>query len=382
MLNPTPTCKCWPLSFHYFFYFTLLGTILPYLGLYLSSLNFSPAQIGELMAVFLLTKVVAPNVWGVLSDRTGRPIFWVRIATFMAVVLSIGLIALQTYWGIFAVLLVFSFFWHASLPQFESYTFKQLGPQKHRYGQIRLWGSIGFIVAVVVLGWLFEHFGVGILPWVISSLLLIVWATTFLVKDQSFAQDTSEINEKFFAILKRPEVLGILIVSFLVQVSHGVYYSFFTIQMTDLGVSKTVTAWLWALGVIAEIAVFWWMAKLFAAFSVRSLVLMAIALTVLRWTITGQLDHSLSWIVFAQLLHAASFGLFHASAIYLIDRYFTGSHHGKGQALFAASSHGLGGAVGMLIAGYAWQAGGAELSYALMALAALLAGVIAWRTLR
>lgn len=382
MLNPTQTCKCWPLSFHYFFYFTLLGTILPYLGLYLSSLDFTAAQIGELMAVFLLTKVVAPNVWGVLADRTGRPIFWVRIATFVALVLSIGLIALQTYWGIFAVLLAFSFFWHASLPQFESYTFRQLGMQKHRYGQIRLWGSIGFIVAVVMLGWLFEHFGVGSLPWVISSLLLIVWGTTFLVQDQQLGHYTSEVDERFFSILKRPEVLGILVVSFLVQVSHGVYYSFFTIQMTELGVSKTVTAWLWALGVMAEIAVFWWMAKLFAVFRVRSLVLIAIVLTFLRWAITGQLDHSLSWIVFAQILHAASFGLFHASAIYLIDRYFTGSHHGKGQALFAASSHGLGGAVGMLVAGYTWQAGGAELSYAFMALAALLAGVIAWRTIR
>jgi PPP family 3-phenylpropionic acid transporter len=149
--------------------------------------------------------------------------------------------------------------------------------------------------------------------------------------------------------------------------------------MIELGVSKTLTAWLWALGVVAEIAVFWWMASLFKQFSIRHLILIAIALTVLRWTITGQLDQYLGWILFAQLLHAASFGLFHASAIHLIDRYFTGAHHGKGQALFAASSHGLGGAVGMFIAGYAWQAGGAELSYAMTALFASFALLIAWR---
>lgn len=182
--------------------------------------------------------------------------------------------------------------------------------------------------------------------------------------------------------MKRPEVIAILLVSFLVQVSHGVYYSFFSIQMTELGVSKEVIAWLWALGVFAEIGIFLAMSRLFQRFSVRNLILFALVLTVIRWAMTGNLADSMFWIVIAQTLHAASFGLFHACAIYLIDQYFTGRHHGKGQALFAATSHGLGGAVGMLIAGYAWQAGGAQLSYGIMMAAALLAAVIAWRKLR
>ncbi|BBP46424.1 MFS metabolite transporter [Thiosulfatimonas sediminis] len=376
MMQP---CRCWPLSFHYFFYFSLLGTILPYLGLYLSGLAFTPVQIGELLAIFMLTKVIAPNVWGVLADRSGQPIFWVRIATFTALVLSIGLIVFQTFWALFWVLLLFSFFWHASLPQFESYTFKQLGAAKHRYGQIRLWGSIGFIAAVVAFGSLFENFGIALLPWILSGLLLIVWGSTYLVQEQRVHAEPTPLNDRFLALVRRPEVLGLLLVSFLLQASHGVYYSFFTIQMTELGLNKTLIAWLWALGVIAEIAVFWWMASLFQRFKVRQLILLAIILTIIRWSLTGQLDHYLGWIVVAQLLHAASFGLFHAGAIYLIDQYFTGSHHGKGQALFAASSHGLGGAVGMLIAGYAWQAGGAPLSYGLMSGFALLALLIAWR---
>ncbi|WP_130537037.1 MFS transporter [Thiomicrorhabdus indica] len=367
------------LSAFYFFYFTLLGAFLPYLGVYLSSLSFSPAEIGQLMAVLMITKVIAPNIWGIFSDSTGRPVFWVRLALLFATLGATGLVISQSYWGIFVTLLLLSFFWHASLPQFESYTFKTLGSQKHRYGQIRLWGSIGFIAAVLLLGQWFDNAGLENFPWVIVGMFVVVLLSSFLSRDQQFETHTSGFEENFLSIVKRPEVLALLSVSFLVQVSHGVYYSFFTIQMTELGVSKTVTAWLWALGVIAEIAVFWWMAKLFQRFSVRGLILLAIALTVLRWGITGWLETSFAWIVFAQVLHAASFGLFHACAIYLIDQYFTGRHHGKGQALFAASSHGLGGALGMLIAGYAWQAGGASLSYSLMAFSAMLAGFIAWR---
>lgn len=372
-------CQCWPLSTHYFLYFSLLGTILPYLALYLSSLDFTPVEIGQLMAVMMLTKVIAPNIWGIISDRSGRPIHWVRIATFLALLFAAGLVLFDSFWLILLTLLLFSFFWHASLPQFESYTFRKLAAEKHRYGQIRLWGSIGFIGAVLLFGWLFELYSVELFPIVMSSLLLLVWGSSFLVKDQRFVATENFSSENFLQILRRPEVVAILIVSFLVQLSHGVYYSFFTIQMTELGVSKTLIAWLWALGVIAEIAVFWWMAKLFLRFNIRHLILIAIALTVVRWAITGQLDHYLGWILFAQLLHAASFGLFHASAIHLIDQYFTGSHHGKGQAVFAASSHGLGGAVGMFMAGYAWQTGGAELSYGMTALFALVALLIAWR---
>ena len=380
--NSVNNCKCWPLSTHYFLYFAILGTILPYMALYFQSLNFTPVEIGQLMAALMLTKVVAPNIWGIFSDRTGRPIFWVRLATFFALLFSAGLLLFQSYWGLLITLLFFSFFWHSSLPQFESYTFKQLALQKHRYGQIRLWGSIGFICAVLVFGWFFDQFGIAALPWVMSLSLLLVWGSTFLVKDQKQAHHEQGDYPQFLLIVRRPEVFALLIVSFLVQVSHGVYYSFFSIQMTDLGVSKTLTAWLWALGVIAEIAVFWWMAKLFQNFRLSHLILLAIGLTVIRWLITGNLDSSMSWIVFAQLLHAASFGLFHATAIHLIDDYFTGVHHGKGQALFAASSHGLGGAVGMFIAGYAWQFGGATISYALMAIFAAIAFLIAWRWVR
>lgn len=377
--STNPSYKCWPLSFHYFFYFTLLGAILPYLGVYLNSLNFSPAEIGELMAVLMITKVIAPNIWGIFSDSTGRPIFWVRLALLFATLGATGLVMSQSYWGIFVTLLLLSFFWHASLPQFESYTFKTLGVQKHRYGQIRLWGSIGFIAAVLLLGQWFENNGLQDFPWVIVGLFVVVLFSSFLSKDKQFPIHSESTEDHFLKIVKRPEVFALLLVSFLVQVSHGVYYSFFTIQMTELGVSKTLTAWLWALGVIAEIAVFWWMSQIFQRFQVRHLILLAIGLTVVRWWMTGWLENELIWIALAQLLHAASFGLFHASAIYLIDQYFSGRHHGKGQALFAASSHGLGGALGMLIAGYAWQVGGATLSYGLMVLAATFAGIIAWR---
>ncbi len=366
------------LSVHYFLYFSVLGALLPYLGLYLQSLNFSPIEIGQLLAALLLTKIFAPNVWGWLADRNGKTIHWVRVATGLTLLTSIGLVVFESYWGLMLTILLFSFFWHASLPQFESYTFGCLGDEKHRYGDIRLWGSIGFIAAVVLIGWQIEVFSVSVLPWDLLILLALVWLSAYLVKDGKRHHE-SESSVGFLEILKRPEVISLLIVSFLVQLSHGVYYGFFTIQLNDLGYDKTTIASLWALGVVAEVAVFFWMRKIFSHYNVRFLILLSLFLTFMRWLMTGTLDDSLWWMIVAQLLHAASFGLFHAAAIHLIDDYFTGKHHGKGQAIYAASSHGLGGALGMLMAGYAWAEGGALLGYGLSAFAVVVAFGIAWR---
>ncbi len=366
------------LSFHYLLYFGVLGTLIPYLGLYLQSLSFTPIEIGQLLAVMMFTKVIAPNIWGWLADHSGRSIFWVRLATALTAFASIGLVLFDSYWALFFTILVFSFFWHASLPQFESYTLNCLAEEKHRYGEIRLWGSIGFIVAVVAIGWQVEHYGVAYLPHDLLLLLIVVWASSYLVKDIKKTHEEGS-DGHFLEVLKRPEVFSLLLVSFLVQLSHGVYYAFYTIQLSDLGYSKTTISLLWALGVLAEIAVFFWMSRIFRAYPVRFLILLAIGLTFVRWLMIGYLADSLFWMLLAQLLHAASFGLFHAAAIYLIDQFFTGKNHGRGQAIFAASSHGLGGALGMLFAGYAWSAGDASLAYGLSAIMVLIAYLVAWK---
>ncbi|MDX1346802.1 MAG: MFS transporter [Thiomicrorhabdus chilensis] len=369
------------LSMHYFFYFAVLGALLPYLGLYFQSLAFTPVEIGQLMGVLLATKVIAPNLWGWLADRSGLSIKWVRLATGLTLVSGLGLLVFESFWPLLLTILFFSFFWHASLPQFESYTFGCLGDEKHRYGEIRLWGSVGFIFAVLAIGWQIEHFSVAWLPWDLLGLMLAVWLTAYLVSDGK-PKFHLEQSSGFGDILKQTKVWHLLVVAFLVQLSHGVYYAFFTIHLSELGYDKTTIAWLWALGVIAEIGVFFYMARLFKAYAVRLLILISVALTFIRWLMNAYLASSLEWMLIAQLLHAASFGLFHAAAIHLVDDYFRGRHHGKGQAIFAASSHGLGGAIGMLMAGYAWSFGHAQLAYGLSALFVAIAFVLAYRGVR
>ncbi|MDG4813361.1 MFS transporter [Hydrogenovibrio sp. 3SP14C1] len=364
------------LSSFYFFYFMLFGALIPYIGLYYQSLGFNAIQIGQLMAVFVGTKIVAPNVLGWLSDRTGETIRWLRWTAFLTLLFSFGLIYYHSFIGLLLTVFGFSFFFHAALPLFESYTFRSLSGVKERYGLVRLWGSVGFIVAVLWVGWQIDVFSIQTFPWLLCLLALIIWLATFWVKEQG-PMFKKESTSSFLNVVKQPWVASLLIVSVLIQFSHGTYYSFYSIFLSDYGYSKTTISWLWAVGVIAEIAVFFWMVPLFRIYSVKFLLMLSLALTLLRWVMIPLVPESLPLLLFAQTLHAASYGLFHAAAIYLIDHHFRGDNQSKGQAIYASASHGVGGALGMLIAGYAWHDGGAYLAFGISAISIILAIIIA-----
>ena len=138
----------WRLSGFYFLYFGALGALVPYWGLYLQDQGLTPLAIGELMAILTGTKLVAPNVWGWLADRTGAGMRLVRLACLLAALTFMAIFLARSFWTIAAVMFVASFFWNAALPQMEAITFNHLGPRANRYASVRLWGSIGFILTV------------------------------------------------------------------------------------------------------------------------------------------------------------------------------------------------------------------------------------------
>jgi len=143
----------WRLSGFYFLYFGLLGTLVPYWSLYLKDLGFSPFAIGVLMAVPQITKIGAPNLWGWLADRTGARLRIIRLGNLAAALAFLPVFWVDQVWSMAILLATFSFFWNAVLAQFEVITLRTLGDQAHRYSHVRLWGSLGFIGAVLLVGW-------------------------------------------------------------------------------------------------------------------------------------------------------------------------------------------------------------------------------------
>jgi len=366
----------WRLSSFYFFYFASVGALVPYWSLYLKDLGFSARDIGTLMALVMATKIVSPNVWGWIADHTGKRMLIVRLGCVLGAVAFAGVFLGDGYWWLVLVMLAFSFFWNATLPQFEATTFNYLGEQSHRYSGIRLWGSVGFIVAVAALGPVLDARGAAILPVILMALFVAMWLSSLLVPEQASGH-LPLTHEPLTRVLRRPEVLALLVVCFLVQASHGPYYTFYTLYLEDHGYSRSLIGQLWALGVVAEVGVFLLMHRWVPRFGLRRLLLASLALTALRWVLIGQFPELTPVMILAQLLHAASFGIYHAVAIQLIHRYFTGRNQGRGQALYSSVSFGAGGAVGSFASGLGWDSLGPAAVYLLAASMALLALAVA-----
>jgi len=368
----------WRLSSFYFFYFAALGSLLPYWGLYLQAQGFDATAIGSLMALIMFTKLVAPNVWGWLGDHLGQRMQIVRLASLISVLAFLGMYWVQGFWGIALVTLVYSFFWNASLPQLEVVTFSYLGKQVKRYSRLRLWGSVGFIIAVVLLGWMVDRLGISVILWAVLSMYIGVFLISLSVPEPAAVPHPSA-QGSLLGILKQPEILAFFVAVFLMQAGHGAYYAFYSIYLENHGYSKSVTGLLWGLGVFAEVLLFLFMHHLLKRWDAVAILLVSMLLASVRWLLIGYFPDTLWVLCFAQLLHAATFGSFHAAAIHLVHHYFQGRHKGRGQALYASLSFGAGGAVGSLSSGFMWQHWGAALTYTMAACASLLGAFVAWR---
>ncbi len=376
----SPRVPYWRLAGFYLFYFGTLGALIPYWSLYLAARGYGAREIGEVFAVMAATKLVAPNVWGWLGDRSGRRMAIVRLGALGAFLAFCGVFLAGGYGWLLAAVALFSFFWNAVLPQVEATTMNHLGPETHRYASVRLWGSVGFIVAVAGLGAVLERTGAGAVPVAVAAMLAGIWAASLAVPEARGAAGGGAAGG-LLGLLRRREVAGLLAVCFLAQASHGPYYAFFTLYMEGAGHARAVIGGLWALGVVAEIGVFLVMHRWLPRYGAVPLLMAALALTAARWVLIAAFPGSLVLMAGAQLLHAASFGVYHASAIHLIHAWFRGRHQGRGQALYSSLSFGAGGAAGSYAAGWAWDGAGPGATYLGAAVVALLALGVAWASL-
>lgn len=345
---------------------------MPYWTLYLEKeLAFSPLAIGQLMAIVIATRVVAPNFWGYIADKTGKRLALVRMGAFMLMFFWCGIFLVKDFWPVAFVLLGYGFFQNAILAQFEAVTIAHLGAQRERYGQVRLWGSIGFIVTVAGFGFLFELISLKWLPMLLALCALLSWLASLAVPDIA-TRKRDDASDSFLSILKKPMVLGFLGASFLLELSHAPYYTFYSIYLEANGYSRSTIGWLWAVGVAAEVLAFTQMHHLLKRVGEYRLMLASLLLAALRWFVIGQSAEypALLWLM--QPLHAATFATFHASAISLIYRYFGDGHQGQGQAIYSML-WGLGVALGSLAAGHYWESWGAGWIFAAASLSCLLA---------
>lgn len=347
--NKTPTLNT-RLSGFYFFYFCALGALVPYWSVYLQWLSFNAFEIGSLTAAIMLTRIIAPNFWGYLSDATQQRTKLVKISALLALLCFLPVLFSRDFWGLLLASVAFSFFWNGLLAQFEVVTLKHLGNQPQKYSQVRLWGSVGFILAVLGLGAVIDASSPEYLPWLVLAFFAGLALVSFTIPKVE-EQKARGISGSFWHRLKERPVWAFFLAGLLLQLSFGPYYTFYSLYLGEYGFNKTQVGALWALGVLAEVFIFTRMHRLLPRFGVVNLLVVSLLLTALRWCLLGGFACSWWLMITLQLLHAFSFGVIHASSIDYIRRNFSDVHQAQAQAFYSACCFGVGGALGAWLSG-------------------------------
>lgn len=369
------------LSSFYFFYYATVGAFMPYWSPYLEARGFTTAQMGLAFALMGLTRTVVPLAWGAWADRRGARVDLIRMASIAALLLFLVIPFAPSVFWIGALMLSYTLFWHALLPQFEVVALNHLHARGADYGRVRLWGSVGFVVSVLGLGLALDITGILWLPWLVAVFWLGMAISSWKVPEPPMIHLGDAPAGSLWSVLKNPVVLTLLLVCFASQLSFAPYYNFFTLFLIKHDYSRGFAGVLWALGVVAEIIMFVYMGRVIARYGARRVMLAAMFATVLRWSLTALAVESMPILILVQLSHALTFGAYHSTAMHYVHRLFPGVLHGRGQAVYNGVAYGVGGSIGSLASGYLWGALSPEAVFLGAALVALIGFVVAWRKL-
>jgi PPP family 3-phenylpropionic acid transporter len=336
-------------------YFAHIGFFNPYLPLWLQELGLSILAISVLVSVQAATRLFAPYGWGWLSDRTGERIQLMRYSACAALLASTGL-----WWDggvnwLFGVLLLMFMHTSAMMPMSEA-AMAHLVTQEgvfnaRRYGRIRLWGSVGFLVTVMVAGVFFERAGMHHFPaWTVATMLAVT-VSVFCLPDLKEAIPAHALRVNVMPVLRQRAVQWFFASVFLHVLSHIGIYVFFSLYLDSLGYSKTMIGLLWALSVVVEIGWFFTQSRWLPRMSLPAWLVFCSVAMVLRMGLTASSAQVLVLLLVAQALHALTFATHHTVCIALLSQHFSGRLRGRGQALYTVIGYGFPGVIGGLAGG-------------------------------
>jgi MFS transporter, PPP family, 3-phenylpropionic acid transporter len=357
----------------YFFYFSVMGIFLPYFNLYCYHLKFSGVEIGALSAIRSLALILFSLVWGVLADRfkIRRQIY--ISCNFISTAIWLFYFYTKDFWAMLVITVFYGIFYSPIISFLEAFTMDVLGMEKKSYGRLRAWGTLAFIATVIVLGRIIDLYSIEIILVLIFSVSIAQAVISTRIPDIQIKKQTFFfVNIK---VLLTPRFVVFLCCAFLMLVSHGTYYGFYSIHLENLGFGNTFIGVSWALASIAEILVMIKSHSIFKRFSLDNVLVFSFMVAALRW-LGLFFAVSPAALLLLQILHAITYGTFHVASILYIDSLTPDETKTLGQAVNNAITYGLGLMVGFFINGYLFETLGVFKLFMISSLIALGGGVL------
>jgi MFS transporter, PPP family, 3-phenylpropionic acid transporter len=371
----------WRLAVFYAALFVALGVQVPFLPLWLAAKGLDAGAIGIVLSLPMIVRVFAIPLATRGADRHDALHKVIVIASAMAV---LGYGALGLTQGVVAITLAYalaSAFFTPLIPLADAYALRGLGHIGRAYGPVRLWGSAAFIVGTFAAGLLLDVIAARDLIWIMVATLAMTTAAAFALSPLTLRDGVAAKGLPFARdLLRDPVLLAAAAAASLIQASHAIYYGFSALDWTTAGFDGGAIAALWALGVVAEIALFAISGRL--SIAPTTLLMLGGAGAVIRWGAMA-FDPPPALLPLLQCLHAFSFGATHLGAVAVVARRAPVALAATAQGYFAVAL-GLVMAAALGVSGvlYAHWGGFAYAAMALVAAGGALFAVLAHRLAR
>lgn len=371
-------------SFAYFAYAGLFGTYAP---LWFQHLGFSALAIGTLISLQSATRLFTPYAWAWLADHTGQRVKLLRWAIGGALLSAVAfLVSGSTYVAVAAVMVVLFLCTAGVIPLSEAalahWVSREGALDAGRYGRLRMWGSIGFILSVTASGFALEASGVHNFPWFVIALLGLLGLASMRLPDQHDVAHAEGGAPPVLPLLRRPEVGWFFASIFATVLAHQALYAFFSLHLADLGYGKGSIGLIWALGVVVEVLWFGLQGRWFARFSALGWLMIAAITTAGRFAVIAAFSDVPAVLLLSQATHAVTFAAQHTACVALVSQHFGGRSRGRGQALYAVLGYGASGVLAGLAGGAIAEAAGYRAVFWMGSLAGWVAAGCVWMAMR
>jgi len=359
---------------YYFIYYAAAAALSPFLVIYYQELGLKGSQIGLLAGIPALVSLISGPIWGLLSDLTHKQKIILLVAIAGSILLALAISAFKTFLWLVPVVILFSFFFSPIMPLVDSTTMVNLGGQKEKYGQIRMWGAVGWGISAPIVGWWMESHSVMGSFWAYAVLMSLGWLIALSIPVSGQIGKVTASGYKDFLVDRNWPIF--LVFAFCSGTVLSMTTSFLFIYLKDMGASNLTLGLSLTFATLSEIPILFfsnlilrhWPAQrlIAASFIVFSIRAFSYTLIVAPWM-----------ALLIQLLHGPSFSLMWTSGVSYADRIAPSGMNATAQGLFSGVLLGIGSAAGAMLGGLIYQQWGLTLLFRLAAIIALVSGGIA-----
>lgn len=352
----------WTLRAFYLFYYASLGTMLPYLSLLFAARGLSTVVIGGLLAINPLAGAIIPPIWGRFADRSGRTVRLLRWQVAMLPILVFLLFMAHTTMVVLIVLILLAIFLSAVAPLADHLTLEHASHMQIDYGRVRVFGSIGFSAANIVVMLFLRFNSVNHLDWLYIPIVFCVFVLTWRLQDAksslSLAENAPLKNTSESRSAQKLSSLRSLtifyIATFIAALTVSIYTPFFPLFARGVGLPETLVPLAFTLSSGSELLTMPYASKIYRRIGPMSMLALATLAYAIRWTVVGVSGAAWPTLVI-QITHGISFGLWYTGTVMYLRDAVPKRFRATGQTLFAATN-GTGSVLGTSVGGAMFSA--------------------------